>query len=1023
MADGLFGGRVAVKEELGRGAMGVVHRAELDGETVAIKILHAHLTADVAVVGRFVREHQALRRIQHPNVVKVMDLVIGDPLMGMVMEYLEATDLSEVIAEDPPDPATAVAMVADITGGVAAIHKARVVHRDLKPANIMITSDGETKITDFGISRLLTANQAGRTTATIGTPLYMSPEAAGSGDPIWSASDIYSLGVILFEMLVGEPPFNSGEPLAVAVAHVNNRPPTVGGVPDELTALVDSMLAKSPDDRPTAVEVEESLRGLADSLSGDLQPVAVPAEQRPTMPVAVVPPLDAENKPTSEPSGEHEEIVVDDVADDVAESALEDTTEDDDDGDGDEVDSIDEPSDVDGAGETGEPDVVDLTEANSSDELENVRAGAAPATTTATGLFDPEGAPASDTVVVDAGPGGGVATPIAAAFAGLRSSGNSVAESAATSTETAWSRAPETVLGSPPAGPNGHSVSSATNRGSTNLYGDSESLDSNGESDGDLNVTFDWGAGPAITRQPTTGPIERTNGLSGAAAMGSPPFNGSTLGSAGARMSSPPDNNAGRVVLVALGAVILIAALGFASFRPGGWFRSSDSDGAAVAYSFTPVLSSDGLIVTRLWRLDAATSTIDATVIITNPGEGEVVVDHYEVLPAGVDDNGFAESLTPEPDEVFTADGSFGSSDALLTVARFFDRSLTAGETFRIGYTMVAPDGISGVAGLEDLASQQQQAELDFLATLPSGDQPIEVVVEALFLDPSGLNLDVGDEVAIELGGSLVDGEAAMDMALQLASWSVDDPSVATVLGSGVRRSVRAVAEGETTLTVQLGDAEATARIVIGAELLGPNSPRATVPSTSRTSASSTSQTTAEPVPDLQMSALGITVNNDQSFRVTFQTNLCTIARYEGAGQTYVTSTWPDVVDQCWERHGQSFLPVEPGSYVVTVAARSADGQLASRSATVVVEEPKPEPTSPPPTRPQPTEPPPTEPEPTDPTPTEPPPTEPEPTDPTPTEPPPTEPEPTDPTVTVDPTVTIGPTITPTVETTGLADP
>ncbi len=857
MADVLFGGRVAVKEELGRGAMGVVHRAELEGETVAIKILHAHLTADVAVVGRFVREHQALRRVQHPNVVKVNDLVIGDPLIGMVMEYLDATDLSVVLRDDQPDPAQAVTMMADIAAGVAAIHKANVVHRDLKPANIMITDDGgQAKITDFGISRLLSADEAGRTTATIGTPLYMSPESAGSGDPIGSPSDIYSLGVILFEMLVGQPPFTGSEPLAVAVAHVNNPPPSVGGVPDELSSLIDSMLSKIPGERPTAVEVEERLRALAPSMSGNIDPVIVPTEKSPSLTLEAVGSDDGRSSSSSDFGSAGETAVI---------------------------------NLLDGPGQAGSP-------------------GSAGEDTDQTAVVAGVGAQSLGSVDHTS-----VAGPPMAYSPG---SGNPMLE-----TDPA-------------------AVAVGAGLGSTPGVGLA-----------DDNPTV---ISPIGATEPSVNLLNRTgeSGVDGTATMGSPPFNGSTLGG-GRALEMGVDDGPSRVpVMAAIGGVLLVGLLLVMAFRPGGWLRSSTDEGPSIAYSFTPTLASNGLITTRLWSFNPDEALVQADVVITNTTEDEIDLNHYEVMPAFVDRDEFLDSLTPNPDEVRTAGGARGSDGAsggTLTVARFTDRSLGEGQTFRIRYSFTAPEETSGLAGLEELAFDQQAAEIDFLATIPSADVPVEVKVDQLELDPSELALDVGATAAVSLTGSLADGEEALPALLELASWTVEDPSVATVSGNGLLRTVNGEAEGQTMLVVQLGEVEVEILIVVGEELSGPNAPSVTLPSTtSETSETtdpeepSTTETTEEEViPDLTMSSLGVTVNDDGSFRITFQTNLCTIANYQGAGQSYITPGWPNVVDRCWESHAQPFTAVDPGSYTVSVSSRSADGQQATRTATVVVEEPE----------------------------------------------------------------------------------
>ncbi|MEL6984085.1 MAG: serine/threonine-protein kinase, partial [Actinomycetota bacterium] len=158
--------------------------------------------------------------------------------------------------------------------GLQAIHGASVIHRDLKPANILLTEDLTPKISDFGISKLVTEAMT-RTSATIGTPIYMAPEAAdarGAEAP----ADVYALGIMLFELLVGQPPFSQGGTFAVLRAHAMDVPPRVEGVPSELTELIAAMLAKDPAARPTVAQVEHRLAALVPVVGDDVSPVAVP---------------------------------------------------------------------------------------------------------------------------------------------------------------------------------------------------------------------------------------------------------------------------------------------------------------------------------------------------------------------------------------------------------------------------------------------------------------------------------------------------------------------------------------------------------------------------------------------------------------------------------------------------------------------------------------------------------------------------------------------------------------------------
>jgi serine/threonine-protein kinase len=235
-----------------------------------VKFLRAELAGDDKTVARFLQERQIFRRLDHPNVVRVIDLVAEGDDLAIVMERVSGGDLKERIQSGSLSPVQAIEVAAGIAAGIGAIHEASVIHRDLKPANILITDDLVPKISDFGISKLV-SDAMTRTSVTIGTPLYMAPEAAdkrGAGAP----SDVYALGIILFEMLIGRCPFTDGGTFAIIRAHAMDAPPRIGGVPDALADLIDAMLAKEPTDRPAVDEVRRVLDEVLAGLSGDVLP-------------------------------------------------------------------------------------------------------------------------------------------------------------------------------------------------------------------------------------------------------------------------------------------------------------------------------------------------------------------------------------------------------------------------------------------------------------------------------------------------------------------------------------------------------------------------------------------------------------------------------------------------------------------------------------------------------------------------------------------------------------------------------
>jgi serine/threonine-protein kinase len=204
-----FGSQYLLGDLIGRGAVGrVYHAYQRDGgPDVAVKLLRDELTEQPEVVARFVRERQLLRLVDHPNVVRVHDLVVDGDRLGIVMDLVSGGDLRRAFPAECR-PAQATGLVAQIADALACVHAAGVVHRDVKPENVLVEigDDGQlrARLTDFGVSRLVGGTMT-RVTSLIGTPGYLAPEVGGGGRAE-AAADIYALGVMLFELCTGRPP-------------------------------------------------------------------------------------------------------------------------------------------------------------------------------------------------------------------------------------------------------------------------------------------------------------------------------------------------------------------------------------------------------------------------------------------------------------------------------------------------------------------------------------------------------------------------------------------------------------------------------------------------------------------------------------------------------------------------------------------------------------------------------------------------------------------------------------------------
>lgn len=245
--------RYLLQDKLGGGGMGEVWKA-LDQRlqrTVAIKLMAPQFVENPEFLVRFLREAQSIARISHPGVVAVLDFGESDETPFLVMEHVPGKPLSETTG-DPMDPDKATGVIAQAAGAAGAAHSQGIVHRDIKPANIVITDEGRVKLVDFGIASLENMDRITATGTTIGSPHYISPEQA-SGDTATPRSDVYSLGVVLFELLTGARPFEGNSVAAVAAAQIEQDPPKpstkVSGLDPWLERVVLKCLEKQPEER------------------------------------------------------------------------------------------------------------------------------------------------------------------------------------------------------------------------------------------------------------------------------------------------------------------------------------------------------------------------------------------------------------------------------------------------------------------------------------------------------------------------------------------------------------------------------------------------------------------------------------------------------------------------------------------------------------------------------------------------------------------------------------------------------
>jgi tRNA A-37 threonylcarbamoyl transferase component Bud32 len=260
-------GPYTIVERIGEGGMAVVYKGyqESLNRYVAIKVLRGELAHDQQFITRFRREALAAAKLNHPNLLHVYDAGVAHGVYYIVMDYAPGGTLKELMMRGPMDPERAASIVAQVADALDYAHRQGLVHRDVKPTNILFTLDGRPQLTDFGIAKALyETTQLTRTGTSIGTPDYMAPEQI-QGQPVDGRTDLYSLGIVLYEMLSGQVPFRGSTPVAVLYKQVNEAPPPLRSlnilIPGWLEAVLDKAVAKRPQDRfQSGSELAQALR-------------------------------------------------------------------------------------------------------------------------------------------------------------------------------------------------------------------------------------------------------------------------------------------------------------------------------------------------------------------------------------------------------------------------------------------------------------------------------------------------------------------------------------------------------------------------------------------------------------------------------------------------------------------------------------------------------------------------------------------------------------------------------------------
>ncbi len=296
MIERVLGERYEIQEKIGSGGMAEVYKAHdaLLDRLVAVKILHEAYRADAEFIERFHREAKAAARLAHPNIVNIYDVGADGDDHYIVMEYVRGSSLKNKIREEGSlKISEAVSIAKDIANGLAHAHANNLVHCDIKPHNILMTSDGRAKIADFGIARAVTESTMTYSGNVVGSVHYLSPEQA-EGGAITPKSDVYSLGVVMYEMLTNRLPFTGDNAVAIALKHVNEEPTPPSQfriqIPPMLEAIILKAMSKNPETRPTSFEMIQALTNVEAALKVDAENDPEATQVLPRVQVANLPP-------------------------------------------------------------------------------------------------------------------------------------------------------------------------------------------------------------------------------------------------------------------------------------------------------------------------------------------------------------------------------------------------------------------------------------------------------------------------------------------------------------------------------------------------------------------------------------------------------------------------------------------------------------------------------------------------------------------------------------------------------------
>ena len=271
--------RYELEELIGGGGMADVYKAKdrLLNRPVAVKILHEQFKQDKEFIDKFQREAQAAARLSHPNIVNIYDVGVADGDHYIVMEYVPRRTLKDRIRQEGHLSVSESLRVArEIAEALAHAHANNLVHCDIKPHNILMMADGHAKVADFGIARAVTESTMTYSGNVVGSVHYFSPEQA-KGTMITPKSDVYSLGVVLYEMLTGKLPFTGDNPVSIAVKHLQEEPVPVRqidpSIPPVVEAIVSKAMSKDPAMRPTSAELVQDIQQAERMLMTGAQPV------------------------------------------------------------------------------------------------------------------------------------------------------------------------------------------------------------------------------------------------------------------------------------------------------------------------------------------------------------------------------------------------------------------------------------------------------------------------------------------------------------------------------------------------------------------------------------------------------------------------------------------------------------------------------------------------------------------------------------------------------------------------------